>query len=70
MELNELYAQIATAQNYLNDTDWMVIRHSETGVEIPEEVLSNRAEKRDEIDRIREEISRMLSDIEETINTE
>ena len=35
------------AQKYLNDTDWYVTRLTETGVEIPQEVLAKRAECRE-----------------------
>ena len=35
------------AQKYLNDTDWYVTRLTETGVEIPQEVLVKRAECRE-----------------------
>ncbi len=36
----------ADALKYLSETDWYVIRKSETGVEIPAEVLTNRASAR------------------------
>lgn len=35
------------AQAYLDNTDWYVVRKSETGVEIPEDVLTKRAECRE-----------------------
>jgi len=34
------------SQAYLDETDWYVIRNSETGVEIPTEVLTKRQESR------------------------
>lgn len=41
--------RIAKLQQYLNDTDWYVIRYSETGVEIPKEIKQKRQEARKEI---------------------
>lgn len=38
-----LLEQQAEARQYLVDTDWYVIRRTETGVEIPVEVLDKRA---------------------------
>ena len=35
------------AQKYLNDTDWMVVRYAEQGVEIPQEIKDKRQECRD-----------------------
>lgn len=35
------------ARCYLTRTDWMVVRHSETGVPVPPEVLAARAQARD-----------------------
>ena len=37
----------AEARAYLNSTDWYVIRQTETGVAIPENVLAKRAECRE-----------------------
>lgn len=34
------------AKGYLKETDWYISRYSETGVEIPEEVLTKRAQAR------------------------
>lgn len=36
----------AEAQQYLDDTDWYVTRHIETGKPVPEEVTAKRAECR------------------------
>lgn len=35
-----------SAKAYLKETDWYVSRYSETGTEIPEEVLTKRAQAR------------------------
>lgn len=47
-QLAEIEAQTArlTAKQYLRDTDWYVVRHAETGVEVPEEITQKRAEAR------------------------
>lgn len=37
------------ARNYLSFTDWYVIRNQETGVAIPEDILTKRAEARSSI---------------------
>lgn len=37
------------ARQYLRDTDWYVVRYQETGVEIPEDVLSERQAARDRV---------------------
>ena len=39
----------AEARAYLANTDWYVIRHQETGQEIPAEILTKRQEARDSI---------------------
>lgn len=36
----------ATARNYLDKTDWYVIRHQETGEPVPPEILTLRTEAR------------------------
>ena len=43
----ELKAKQQEAQAYLDSTDWYVTRKSETGVAIPQEVLTKRAECRE-----------------------
>lgn len=45
--------KIDKLKDYLDSTDWYVVRFAETGVEIPEEVKDKRAEARAEIDRLR-----------------
>lgn len=47
--------RIEQLQAYLNETDWYVVRFSETGVEMPSEVLNQRQAARDEISNLREE---------------
>lgn len=49
--------QITELQKYLNETDWYVVRFSETGVEIPEEVKQKRQEAREKISVLRKEKS-------------
>lgn len=46
--------RIAELQNYLNATDWYAVRFAETGVEIPEDVKTERQAAREEISRLRE----------------
>ncbi len=47
--------QIAEYQAYLDETDWYVIRGSETGALIPEEVTKQRKLARDRISSLRGE---------------
>ena len=46
---------IAEYQQHLDDTDWYVVRYSETGVEIPEEIRQKRQEARNKINELRGE---------------
>ena len=47
-QLAEMEAQAPrlNAKQYLRDTDWYVVRHAETGEEVPAEVTKKRAEAR------------------------
>lgn len=47
--------QIADLQKELDNTDWYVVRFSETGVEIPAEISARRAEIRETISNLREQ---------------
>ena len=47
--------QMLEYQLYLDDTDWYVVRYSETGVEIPEEIRQKRQEARNKINELRGE---------------
>ena len=47
LEAIELAKVKSEAQTYLNDTDWYVVRFTEQGVEIPQEVKDKRQECRD-----------------------
>lgn len=51
----EKQARIAQNQAYLDETDWYVIRHTETGALIPEEITTRRNQAREEISALREE---------------
>ena len=47
-QLAELEAQAArfNAKQYLQETDWYVVRYAETGEEVPAEITQKRAEAR------------------------
>ena len=51
--ISENQIKINELQKYLNETDWYVARKSETGKEIPSEILKAREEARKEISRLR-----------------
>ena len=46
--------KIADLQAYLNSTDWYIVRFTETGEPIPENIKAKRANSRIEISNIRE----------------
>lgn len=53
----EIRAQkIIELQNFLNRTDWYVIRNADSGIEIPEDIKAKRQEARQKIDEIRAEL--------------
>ena len=49
--IDEFYAITLNqaARDYLNETDWYIIRKTETGVEVPADILTNRAKARTDI---------------------
>ena len=63
-EINELQVQILEHKSYLFSTDYVVIRESETGEPIPDEVKVNRAIARSEIDRLEMEIKELEKQVE------
>ena len=58
-EINALYGQITVAKNYLNDTDYMMLREAEGGAPAPEEVKGNRAAAREKVNQCEEEIKQL-----------
>ena len=48
--------QIIALEDYLYSTDWYVVRYTETGAEIPQEIRTQRQSARDEISRLREQL--------------
>ena len=66
-EINRLQGQILEHKSYLFSTDYVVIRESETGESIPDEVKVNRAIARSEINRLEleiEEIEKQMEDVQ------
>ena len=51
-EINQ--QRIRELECYLASTDWYAVRYAETGVEIPQDVRSQRQSAREEISRLRE----------------
>lgn len=47
LQAKEISEKLAEATKYLSDTDWYVVRYTETGKEIPEDVRIKRQECRD-----------------------
>jgi hypothetical protein len=52
----QIEAQIAERQAFLDSTDWYVIRYVDTGVAIPVDVRADRQEARAEIEALRNEL--------------
>ena len=50
-------AQIAEYQKLLNDTDWYAVRKTETGQEIPADILEQRKNAREAISCLREKLN-------------
>ena len=63
-EINRLQGQILEHKSYLFSTDYVVIRESETGEPIPDEVKVNRAIARSEINRLKMEIKELEKQVE------
>lgn len=64
-ELNALYAQINEHKSYLRQTDYKVIKESETSFEMTEELKDDRQHSRDEINRLEYEIGVLEDEIKE-----
>lgn len=45
--------ELDSLESYLSSTDWYVIRYADTGVEIPEDIKSERQRARERIDELR-----------------
>jgi len=64
--INAEYAAIDELQNYLNNTDYKVIREAEGGDPCPESIKTARANARLAIDEHLEEIKRLESVVAES----
>ena len=60
-EINEKYSEILACKEYLNSTDYMIIKRSETGFVVQEEVLVEREEMRGRINCLEDEIKELES---------
>lgn len=57
-ENDKLNIKIIELQNYLNSTDWYVMRFSEKGISIPEDISNKRDKAREEISQLREKLNK------------
>jgi len=64
-EINEKYSEILACKEYLNSTDYMIIKRSETGFVVPEEVLVKREEMRGRINALELEIKAIEEEMKE-----
>lgn len=55
----DLYMEEQELLLYLESTDWYVIRNQETGAEIPDQILTDRANARSRISEIRIELQNL-----------
>lgn len=62
--INQKQSKILEHKSYLFSTDYAVIRESETGEHIPDEVKVNRAIARSEINRLEMEIKELKKQME------
>lgn len=58
-DINEKYSEILACKEYLNSTDYMIIKRSENGYAVPEEVLLNRSNMRERINTLQNEIKEL-----------
>ena len=62
--INQKQSKILELKSYLFSTDYVVIRESETGEPIPDEVKVNRDIARSEINRLKMEIKELEKQVE------
>jgi hypothetical protein len=66
-EINSKYAMVAELKLYLDSTDYHILKQAEGGYQTPQEVLFQRAEARENINAIEDEIASILQ-LESEIN--
>lgn len=52
--------RINELQGYLNSTDWYAVRYAETGVAIPDDVVTARSSAREEISTLRGDVEELI----------
>jgi len=65
--INELYAQIAEYQNYLQLTDYHRLKAAEGAYTVPADIIAQSQHAREEIDRLRAEITTLEQELEEDL---
>ena len=67
-EINSRYAMIADQKRYLSSTDYHLLKQMEGGYVVPQDVLFERAEARENINQLQSEIAELalLEDKEES----
>lgn len=64
--MNELYGEINSLKEYLNSTDYMIVKSYETGYSVPEEVLSERQSARVRINELEIMITQLIENENQT----
>lgn len=62
-EINSKYALIAELKHYLESTDYHVLKQAEGGYQAPQDILFQRAEARENINALEDEIRILESEI-------
>lgn len=64
-EINEKYSEILSCKEYLNSTDYLIIKQAENGFEVPRDFLSKRSEMRSRINALETEIKAIEEEMKE-----
>lgn len=54
--MNEIYGEINSLKEYLNSTDYMIVKSYETGYIVPEGVMNERSLARERINELQNKI--------------
>ena len=66
-DINKLYGEINSLKEYLNSTDYMIIKSYESDYTVPDDILTQRQSARERINEIEAEIFELKSIHEATL---
>lgn len=64
-EINKKYAVIAELKHYLESTDYHVLKQAEGGYQVPQSILLQRAQARENINALEDEIHILKAETDE-----